>query len=166
MGKNYRKELDSLSCIYDSAMEANVDTLTNFLSKHQNSHLYGIGSGGSYSVAAAFEYLCIKAGFTAQKLTPLELGQLQYQLSASAAVLFTAGGSNNDSKNAYRYIVELEPEGVLTCCMRLNAPIKKLQRENIHNYYYEYKMPVAKDGYLAVESLMSSIILMIRAFQE
>lgn len=165
MGKNYRKELDSLSCIYDSAMEANVDTLTNFLSKHQNSHLYGIGSGGSYSVAAAFEYLCIKAGFTAQKLTPLELGQLQYQLSASAAVLFTAGGSNNDSKNAYRYIVELEPEGVLTCCMRLNAPIKKLQRENIHNYYYEYKMPVAKDGYLAVESLMSSIILMIRAFQ-
>ena len=26
-------------------------------------------------------------------------------------------------------------------------------------------MPVAKDGYLAVESLMSSIILMIRAFQ-
>ena len=60
---------------------------------------------------------------------------------------------------------ELEPEGVLTCCMRLNAPIKKIQRENIHNYYYEYKMPVAKDGYLAVESLMSSIVLIIRAFQ-
>lgn len=165
MGKNYRKELDSLSCIYDNAMEANVDMLTNFLSKYRSCHLFGIGSGGSYSVAAAFEYLCIKAGLTAQKLTPLELGQLQYQLSASAAVLFTAGGSNNDSKNAYRYMAELEPEGILTCCMRLNAPIKKLQRENIHNYYYEYKMPVAKDGYLAVESLMSSIVLMIRAFQ-
>lgn len=165
MGKNYRKELDSLSCIYDNAMEANVDMLTNFLSKYRSCHLFGIGSGGSYSVAAAFEYLCIKAGITAQKLTPLELGQLQCQLSASAAVLFTAGGSNNDSKNAYRYMVELEPEGILTCCMRLNAPIKKLQRENIHNYYYEYKMPVTKDGYLAVESSMSSIVLMIRAFQ-
>ena len=73
MGKNYRKELDSLSCIYDSAMEANVDTLTNFLSKHQNSHLYGIGSGGSYSVAAAFEYSksCItscKLAFVADSL--------------------------------------------------------------------------------------------------
>ncbi len=165
MGKNYRKELDSLSCIYDNAMEANVDMLTNFLAKYRSSHLFGIGSGGSYSMAATFEYLCIKAGLTAQRLTPLELGQLQYQLSNSAAVLFTAGGSNNDSKNAYRYITELEPEGVLTCCMRLNAPIKKLQRENIHNYYYEYKMPVAKDGYLAVESLMSSIVIMIRAFQ-
>ena len=94
MGKNYRKELDSLSCIYDSAMEANVDVLTNFLSKYSGCHLFGIGSGGSYSVAAAFEYLCIKAGLSAQKLTPLELGQLQYQLSTSAAVLFTAGGSN------------------------------------------------------------------------
>ena len=165
MGKNYRKELDSLSCIYDNAMEANVDMLTNFLAKYRSSHLFGIGSGGSYSMAAAFEYLCIKAGLTAQRLTPLELGQLQYQLSNSVAVLFTAGGSNNDSKNAYRYITELEPEGVLTCCMRLNAPIKKLQRENIHNYYYEYKMPVAKDGYLAVESLMSSIVIMIKAFQ-
>jgi hydroxymethylpyrimidine pyrophosphatase-like HAD family hydrolase/fructoselysine-6-P-deglycase FrlB-like protein len=165
MGKNYRKELDSLSCIYDRAMEADVEMLTNFLSKYRSSHLFGIGSGGSYSAAAAFEYLCIKAGLTAQKLTPLELGQLQYQLSTSSAVLFTAGGSNNDSKNAYRYLAELEPEGILTCCMRLNAPIKKIQRENIHNYYYEYKMPVVKDGYLAVESLMSSIVLMIRAFQ-
>lgn len=165
MGKNYRKELDSLNSIYDSAMEGNIDILTKFLSKYRKCPLFGIGSGGSYSVAAAFEYLCIKAGLIAQKLTPLELGQLQYQLSTSAAVLFTAGGSNNDSKNAYRYIAELEPEGVLTCCMRLNAPIKRLQRENVHNYYYEYKMPVAKDGYLAVESLMSSVVLMTRAFQ-
>lgn len=165
MGKNYRKELDNLNCIYESAMRADVDVLTNFLSKYQGCHLFAIGSGGSYSMAAAFEYLCIKAGISAQRLTPLELGQLQYQLGNSATVLFTAGGSNNDSKNAYRYMNELEPEGILTCCMRLNAPIKKLQRENMHNYYYEYKMPVAKDGYLAVESLMSSIVLMIRAFR-
>lgn len=165
MGKNYKKELDSLNYIYDSAMKADIDIITGFLSKYRTCPLYGIGSGGSYSVAAAFEFLCIKAGFIAQRLTPLELGQLQYQLNKSAIVLFTAGGSNNDSKNAYRYISELEPEGVLTCCMRLNAPIKKLQRQNVHNYYYEYKMPVAKDGYLAVESSISSIVLMTRSFQ-
>lgn len=164
MGKNYRKELENLSCIYDSAMIADVDMLTYFLSKYRGCHLYGIGSGGSYSVASVFEYLCIKAGLSAQKLTPLELGQLQYQLNAAAAMLFTAGGSNNDSKNAYEYMAELETEGILTCCMRLNAPIKRIQRENAHNYYFEYKMPVAKDGYLAVESLMSSTILLIRAF--
>lgn len=164
MGKNYKKELDGLGNIYKSAMQANVDVLTHFLERYRASHLYGIGSGGSYSVAAAFEYLCIKAGLTAQKLTPLELGQLQYQISSAAAVLFTAGGSNNDSKNAYQYISELEPEGVLTCCMRLDAPVKKIQRKNFHNFYYEYKMPVAKDGYLAVESLVSSVVLMTRAF--
>lgn len=165
MGKNYNKELDGLKYVYDSAMKADIDILAGFISKYRTCPLFGIGSGGSYSVATAFEFLCIKAGFIAQKLTPLELGQFQYQLNKSAMVLFTAGGSNNDSKNAYRYISELEPEGVLTCCMRLNAPIKRLQRQNVHNYYYEYKMPVAKDGYLAVESLMSSIVLMTRAFQ-
>ncbi len=165
MGKNYRKELENLELIYECAMHGNIDIFVEFLSKYRSCSLFGIGSGGSYSVAAAFEYLCIKAGIIAQKLTPLELGQLQYQISTSAAVLFTAGGRNNDSKNAYRYITELEPEGVLTCCMRANAPIKEIQRENVHNYYYEYKMPVGKDGYLAVESLMSSIVLMIRTFQ-
>lgn len=166
MGKNYRKELDSLNSIYDSAMKADINILTTFLSKYRTCPLFGIGSGGSYSAAVAFEFISIRAGFIAQRLTPLELGQFQYQLSNSAAILFTAGGSNNDSKNAYRYISELEPEGVLTCCMRLNAPIKKIQREDVHNYYYEYRMPVAKDGYLAVESLMSSIVLMTRAIHK
>lgn len=45
MGKNYRKELDNLNCIYESAMRADVDVLTNFLSKYQGCHLFAIGSG-------------------------------------------------------------------------------------------------------------------------
>lgn len=163
MGKNYRKELDVLDRIYENALKAKIDIIADFVAKYSAFNLYGIGSGGSYSVAAAFEYLCTKAGIVAKRVTPLELGQLECQVSTSAAVLFSAGGSNNDSKNAYRYMAELEPEGILTCCMRLNAPIKKLQKSNLHNYYYEYKMPVAKDGYLAVESTMSSIVLMVRA---
>lgn len=164
MGKNYKKELDNLEFVYDAAMKANIDPLANFLAKYRTCPFFGIGSGGSYSAASAFEFFCIKSGILAQKLTPLELGQFQYQLAVSAVILFTAGGSNNDSKNAYRYISELEPEGLLTCCMKKNAPIKRTQRENVHNYYYEYKMPVSKDGYLAVESLMSFIVLFIRAF--
>lgn len=132
MGKNYKKELGNLECIYNSAMKADIDLLVSFLEKYRNCPFFGVGSGGSYSAATAFEFLCIKSGLLAQKLTPLELGQLQYQLTVSAVILFTAGGSNNDSKNAYRYISELEPEGLLTCCMRKNAPIKKIQRENIH----------------------------------
>ncbi len=166
MGKNYRKELDGLHNVHHSAMKADINMLTGFLSKYRTYPFFAIGSGGSYCAAAAFEFLSVKTGLLAQKITPLELGQLQYQLHNSAAILFTAGGSNHDSKNAYRYITEHEPEGVLTCCMRFNAPIKKLQKTDVHNYYYEYKMPVAKDGYLAVESLMSLIILMIRAFHE
>ena len=164
MGKNFKNELDALDLVYRSAMEKNIDIIADFIKNNRHRHVYGVGSGGSYSVAAAFEYLCIRSGMTAQRLTPLELGGLHFQLGNSSSVLFTAGGSNNDSKNAYRYISEHEPEAILTCCMKENAPIKRIQRENGHNYYFEYRMPVSKDGYLAVESTVSSIVLMIRAF--
>jgi hydroxymethylpyrimidine pyrophosphatase-like HAD family hydrolase/fructoselysine-6-P-deglycase FrlB-like protein len=166
MGKKYRNELDKLDLIYETAYRANFEIIYNFIYMYRDCQFYCIGSGGSYSLAAVFEYLCNRAGLKAKRLTPLELGQLEYQLSDSAAVLFTAGGSNNDSKNAYNYISDHEPEGILTCCMRLNAPIKKIQRINVHNYYFEYKMPVYKDGYLAVESLMSSIVILINSFEK
>lgn len=164
MGKNYLKELKGLNNIYASAMKSNIDPIVSFISKYRTCPLIGVGSGGSYSTAAVFEFLCIRAGLIAQKMTPLELGQLHCQLSKSAAILFTAGGSNNDSKNSYKYLTEMEPEGILTCCMRRNAPIKQIQKNNIHNFYFEYEMPVRKDGYLAVESLFSATILLIRAF--
>lgn len=165
MGKNFENELDNLTCIYESSMNADIQVLIDFFKKYYRNNFIGIGSGGSYSVAELFKYLCIKAGWKAQALTPLELSQLDCQLYESVMVLFTAGGRNRDSRNAYQYIAEHEPTGVLTCCMRINSVIKKEQKNNIHNYFYEHEMPVKKDGYLAVESLISSIVILIRAFE-
>lgn len=164
MGKNFYRELENLEIVYDSAMESDISVLVAFLIKYKSFPFYSVGSGGSYTVASAFEELCMKAGWSARAITPLKLSELTSQLLDSVAVLFTASGSNNDSKNAYRYIAESEPQGILTCCMRENAAIKKIQRVNLHNYYYEYRMPVGKDGYLAVESIVSSLVLMSRAF--
>lgn len=165
MGKDFYKEIQGLEQIYNCAMAANVDIVSDFLKSHCQTLFWAVGSGGSYSTATAFEYLCIKAGWKAHAITPLELSQLGYQIQSGAVLLFTAGGSNNDTKNAYQYISDLEPEGILTCCMRVDAAIKKFQKNNLHNYYYEHKMPVEKDGYLAVESLFSSVILLARAFE-
>lgn len=165
MGKDFYKEIQGLEQIHNCAMTTNVDIVSDFLKRYFQTLFWAVGSGGSYSTAAVFEYLCIKAGWKAHAITPLELSQLEYQIQSSAVLLFTAGGSNNDTKNAYQYISDLEPDGMLTCCMRMDAAIKKIQKKNLHNYYYEYKMPVVKDGYLAVESLFSSIILLTRAFE-
>ncbi len=164
MGKCFEQELQSLGLIYDHAVKCDVKCISDFLAKFRNEFLLLVGSGGSYSVAAAVEYFCIRAGMNAKKITPLDLTQYKDQLKDSAVILFTASGKNADSKNAYKFASELEADGILTVCMSLAAPISKIQRFNLHNSYFEYQMPVKKDGYLAVESLVSSIVIMAKAF--
>lgn len=165
MGKNYQKELDRLPEIYEQAKLCDCKTITSFLKKYSGKTFLGIGSGGSFSVAKIFEYMCTVSGRMCKSITPLELGYYSSQLKQNVAVLFTAGGSNSDSKNSYRFVSEREMEGILTCCMRKNAPIKKMQRDNLHNFFFEYQMPVEKDGYLAVESLISSLTILAKAFE-
>lgn len=166
MGRDFRKELDNLDLIYESAMNADIENIVKFFLNNRNHPLLCVGSGGSFSVAKVFEYMCTKAGWLAKSVTPLELTQYEKQIQKMSCVLFSAGGRNVDSRNAYQFLADLEPKGILTCCMRADAPIKKLQKQNLHNFYYEYEMPVKKDGYLAVESLVSSIVLLARAFEE
>lgn len=165
MGKDFERELQNLDLIYQGAFAGNIEVLTDFLQKYIHMPFLGVGSGGSLSVAHIFEYLCAKSGGIAKSLTPIELTLFSKQMREMAVLLFTAGGRNKDSIHAYQYLSELEPEGLLTCCMCAGAPIKQLQRNNLHNDYFEYRMPVPKDGYLAVESLVSSMALLCRAFE-
>lgn len=165
MGKDFEKELSALDLIYRTAQEEDVRVIVDYLLRYYGKLFWGIGSGGSYSVARIFEYLCVRTGWTAKSLTPLELSLYDVQIKRNAAILFTASGRNADSKNSYQYLSELEPEGLLTCCMHKDAPLKLRQKNNLHNFYFEYKMPVAKDGYLAVESLISSLVLLCKAFE-
>lgn len=166
MGKDYKKELDKLDTIYTSACKAEIKTISDFISKYIEFPCLCVGSGGSYSVASIFEYLFTQNGGFAKSITPIELSNYHTQIKNLVSVLFTAGGRNNDSLNAYRYLSESEPKGLLTLCMSIDAPIKKIQQSNIHNHYYEYKMPVRKDGYLAVESIVSCLVILCRAFEE
>jgi len=166
MGKSFEKELEVLGSIYEKALGSDCTIISDFIKKYQNDYFLLIGSGGSYSVAAAVELFCVKAGLKGKCLTPLELAQYETQIKDCAVMLFTASGKNADSKNTYQYLSELEPKGLLTVCMHTDSPISRLQVENSHNFFFEYKMPVEKDGYLAVESLVSSIIIMSNAFFE
>ena len=166
MGKDFEKELISIKDVYVNAIDADVTTISKFLSKFRNKFILLVGSGGSFSVASAVEFMCIKAGFFAKSVTPLELASYNKQICNSAVILFTASGRNSDSINSYKYLSEAEPEGLLTVCMSTNSPISKIQKNNSHNFFFGYKMPVKKDGYLAVESLISSVVLMSKAFFE
>ena len=164
MGKDFGRELRKLDLVTQTAAKADITDIQTFLQKHRNRVLYAVGSGGSFSVAKVFELFCYKAGWTAITTSPLGLQDIPDQIRKAAFVLFSASGKNNDIKNAYRFLSMIEPYGILSLCMREDSPLKGLQRDNLHNQYFEYQMPVKKDGYLAVESLISSTILLTKSF--
>lgn len=166
MGKDFNKELLNLDGIYNSAMRCDTSIIKSFLFNSYKNNILCIGSGGSYSVAKTFDYFCRKAGISSYAITPMELSEINRQIRDITTVLFTASGKNNDAKNTYEYLSAFEPYNMLTVCMKVDAPIKKMQKYNDSNYYFEYQMPVFKDGYLAVESSVSSITILARAFYE
>lgn len=166
MGKDYKKEIQNLDIIYNAALKVDISIISDFIQTCFDVPCLSIGSGGSYSVASAYEYLLTIGGGIAKRITPIELKNYEIQLKHMSAILFTAGGKNHDSLNAYQYLMESEPCAILTCCLNSNATIKKRQKENRHNYYFEYQMPIRKDGYLAVESIVTYLVLLCRAFQD
>ncbi len=165
MGKNFESELNLLGDVYKSAFEADSSMISSFLQINKDKFFLLIGSGGSYSMASAFEFMCTKAGLNSKKITPLEVSSYKKNIPDCAIVLFTAGGRNKDTLNCYKYINTLEASSILTICMTKDAPLKKIQANNVHNFYFEFAMPVKKDGFLAVESLISSIVISTNAFK-
>ena len=166
MGKNFGKEIENLDIIYKSALKCDCSIVTEFIKKYRYTTFLLVGSGGSYSVACAMEMFCMRIGIIAKCITPLELSQYESQIKDFAVVIISAGGKNSDSLNAYKYVSEFEAKGILSICMCLNSKLKTLQHRNTHNYFFEYDMPIHKDGYLAVESLISSIVILSKSFYE
>ena len=108
MGKDFQKELRQISGTYTAVEKKDVTVIKRFLDCARTTPIILIGSGGSYSVAVAAEYLLRRMGLFCKAVTPLELSQYKNQLSDFSAILFTAGGRNSDTLNTYNYLNELE----------------------------------------------------------
>ncbi len=166
MGKSFEKELEVTTITYEKVLKTNVDILKNYLNKIFDEDLVLIGSGGSFSVASALEYFLRRWCKITKSITPFSIEAHANQISKVNFILLTAGGRNPDSINSYKFISDLEPCNLLTVCMNENAPIKKIQKNNLHNHYFEFKLPNEKDGFLAVNSLLATIALFSKAMFE
>ena len=166
MGKNFRKELAEIPSTYAAVLREDVSTIKKFLDDAMGTPILLIGSGGSFSVAAAAEYLLRRAGLFCKAITPLELPQYRKQLFRVSAILFTAGGRNSDTQNTYQCLSEMEIHAILTLCMSKNAPIAKKQQVNLHSTYFDFSVPCGKDGFLAVNSTIASVALISKAIFE
>ena len=165
MGRPFNKELSLLNLTYEFAMKIETKEIESFLRVASNQPLLIVGSGGSYTVAKAVEYIHMKTGgYFAKAITPFELTNYDLTMKNLCVVLLTAGGNNPDTINSYKYISGLNPISFLTICMSQNSKVSKLASSNKSYYVNEVSLPSGKDGFLSVNSLIGMLMIISKAY--
>jgi len=162
LGKPYSEELDAFADTYQWAAKQDVARLGHFLNRWSGEYAVVVGSGGSYSAAfavALFRELAHHSPTTA--VTPLEFGALLGRLSPRA-LLLSAEGKNRDILAAARGAEAADLSTAALTLTRSN-PLLDLARDNDAVRAFPFQMDWVKDGYLATNSLLATVLLMYRA---
>jgi fructoselysine-6-P-deglycase FrlB-like protein/hydroxymethylpyrimidine pyrophosphatase-like HAD family hydrolase len=165
MGKRYTDELRQVPSTIQWAAEQDVALLRRAIHLYSDRGLLAVGSGGS-STAAAFaaEQHFLVYGHPSQAITPLEVFQVPTSASANAAgLLLSAEGKNHDILAAAKQL-RLRACPAIGLTLRTSSPLIELSDETGAASLTAYDMPWGKDGYLATNSLVATLILLWRAY--
>lgn len=165
LGKPYLSELSKIENTIKWSAKVEIPELTEFVKSSFIIPMRSVGSGGSYTAALFASMLHEKGGTISKAITPLELQCSDHRIINESSFLFlTSRGSNNDIINAFRYVMASEPQNVSVLCTATNSKIaeqtKKYENVNIQ----ELELPTGRDGFLATNSLVASLILLLRAY--
>ena len=162
MGRPYRRELDHLSASIEWAHTEDVSSLAAALASVSGGQLLAIGSGGSF-VGAAFAAMLHETYFgeLAKPITPLEA--VTAPATDAAALLLSARGNNPDIIQAFRQLALKGHPRIVAMCARRRSPLVKEAQESGHQSF-EFDTPTGRDGYLATNSLIATLVLLYRAF--
>ena len=163
MGKPYRSELNQIPTTIQWALEQDVTQLRYTLLREFGSrNLIAVGSGGSF-VAATYASLLHEAatGRLARPVTPLEAITRPSTLSTSA-LLLSARGTNIDIRQAAKLLPKLGYDSVSAISTTVGSPLGRILADygaTIH----EFSIPSGRDGFLATNSLIATLVLLYRA---
>ena len=166
MGKPYQTELDLIPTTIDWALKQDISALRYTLLHEFGPHnLIAIGSGGSL-VAAEFAALLHETatGHLARSATPLEATVRQTPRN-TAALLLSASGSNTDILQAANLLPELGYETTAALCTRGESPLSTIVTDN-GGMMHEFALLSGRDGFLATNSLIATLVLLYRASVE
>ncbi len=162
MGRAYALELQRLDRTVAFACDADVSSLVSLLSDLIPLNLIFVGSGGSFTAAtfaaALHEHY---TGRLAKAVTPLEAAS-RPQTTDTAAVLLSARGSNPDIIRAFKALRFKEP--VAAICASERSALLRLVDETGAGVGYGFTIPGGKDGFLATNSLLATLILLVRSY--
>ncbi len=160
MGKPYAAELDAIPSTFEWATQQSVEPLQRYLSRWTGEYACFVGSGGSYSAAyAAAELREIAHGSPTRALTPMELSAKARFTPSSKVMLLSAEGRNPDVLAAASYAMQSD----MTCAaltLTSDNPLIRRAGENLATRVFAYDMPWGKDGYLATNTLIATVLLL------
>lgn len=165
MGRPYEKELSNLNLTYREARNVSIDNLKIFF-KESQLPLIAVGSGGSLTAACMAALLHQQIGQIARYCTPLELISSNQSLRDVRIIFFSAGGRNSDIINAFRFAANSDAKQLVVFCLRGNSPLAELAKKYSYAEVFEFVPSVGKDGFLATNSLIAFVTILIRVYQD
>ena len=163
MGKPYQNELRQIPATIQWAQGQDVSELRLTLLRDLGAYnLVSIGSGGSL-VAASFAAMLheLVTGRLARAATPLE-AITRPSTRGTAALLLSARGTNTDIRQAAKILPSVGYDAISAISTRVRSPLGRILADygaKVH----EFSVPSGRDGFLATNSLMATMVLLHRA---
>lgn len=167
MGRPYASELGELDATYNWSMRSPIEPLVDSIRRLSNLHALTIGSGGSLTAAHFASFLHSRyTGRVAQAITPYELASMDRTLDDTAVLFCSAGGRNPDVISAAQSAIKRVPTELVAITTRSGSPLEANLVKSVWPSCHAIAPPTKKDGFLATNSLLSTIIILIRAYEE
>ncbi len=166
MGKPFDKELAQINSTISWAFSVPIPKpLEEVISNLTVYPLLAVGSGGSYS-SCRFATIVHETitGRMAQAITPLEFVLSAVNPVDHAVLFLTAGGGNKDIIDALHKAIHEDYAFIGVICAQTGSKIAQIAEMHPSVHLFEYPNPAGKDGFLAVNSLLSNSILLARAY--
>ena len=164
MWKRFSDEIEYIPQALTWAVEQDVKILSRSLAGLSGKNLIGIGSGGSSTVAAFIALLHeLTFGLVSRSTTPGEFLAHQHCMDNSCAALISAEGKNSDILAALDRVALFEMPSIALVLSR-ESPLVARCREMGTTTVASFQMPWEKDGFLATNSLVATMVLVARAY--
>jgi len=166
MGKPYEIELRNLKQTYEWALKVPIEKLCYFVNASHDLPLVAVGSGGSLTAACMAALLHQRVGMMSKGVTPLDFISTEKTIQDTSVLIMSAGGHNTDILSAFRFAATSEPRQLMAFCMKTESPLAILSKKFRYACLLDFDLPSGKDGFLATNSLLAFIVILIRAYKE
>lgn len=166
MGRPYASELLELDATYEWSIRAPISELAHSVAQSAHAPLIVVGSGGSLTSA---HFACLLhtrfTGQASQTMTPYELATSSQHLASAAVLICSAGGSNPDVITAAEHAIRRTPHQLFAITTRAGSSLEKILDLAFWPRCHAFETPTKKDGFLATNSLLATIVLLTRAYE-